>query len=216
MTGTAEPAARAGQKASGAAAPVIVPVRSAAPYDVTVGRGLLDELVWAVAANRPAKAALIHAPTLLATAEAVREALQDSGIDTHLLQVPDAEDGKSLEVLGFCWDVFGQIGLDRRDVVVGLGGGSVTDLAGFAAATWMRGVRVVNVPTTLLGMVDAAVGGKTGINTDAGKNMVGAFHEPTAVIVDLATLDSLPPNELVAGMARWSRPGSSPTRPSST
>ena len=104
-------------------------------------------------------------------------------------------------MLGFCWNVFGQIGLDRRDVVIGLGGGSVTDVAGFAAATWMRGVKVIQVPTTLLGMVDAAVGGKTGINTDAGKNMVGAFYEPAAVIADLATLETLPPHELVAGMA---------------
>ena len=116
-------------------------------------------------------------------------------------QVPDAEDAKNLTVLGFCWNVFGQIGIDRRDVVIGLGGGSVTDLAGFAAATWMRGVPLIQVPTTLLGMVDAAVGGKTGINTDAGKNMVGSFYEPRAVIADLATLETLPPHELVAGLA---------------
>lgn len=181
---------------------VSVRVASAAPYDVTIGRGLLDELISAVKGPGPtARAALVHAPTLAKTAEAIREALQDSGVDTHLLEVPDAEDGKSLQVLGFCWDVFGQIRLERTDVVIGLGGGSVTDLAGFAAATWMRGVRVIQVPTTLLGMVDAAVGGKTGINTGAGKNMVGAFYEPSAVITDLATLDSLPPHELVAGMA---------------
>jgi 3-dehydroquinate synthase len=115
--------------------------------------------------------------------------------------VPDAEDAKNLTVLGFCWNVFGQIGIDRRDLVIGLGGGSVTDLAGFAAATWMRGVQLIQVPTTLLGMVDAAVGGKTGINTDAGKNMVGSFYEPRAVIADLATLETLPTHELVAGLA---------------
>ena len=189
--------------------PVTVPVASGAPYDVVIGRGLLDELVRAVRGigSPPAAAAVVHAPTLLKTAEAVREALQDSGIDTHLLEIPDAEEGKTAGVLQFCWDVFAQIGLDRQGVVVGLGGGSVTDLAGFAAATWMRGVRVVQVPTTLLGMVDAAVGGKTGINTGAGKNMVGAFYEPGAVIVDLATLDSLPRNELVAGMAEVVKAG---------
>ena len=181
--------------------PMIVPVTGAAPYQVTVGRGLLEELVAAAKAVGPTRAALIHAPTLAITAEVVRDALKDEGVNTHLLEIPDAEDGKSLEVLGFCWNVFGEIGLDRGDLVIGLGGGSVTDLAGFAAATWLRGIAVVNVPTTLLGMVDAAVGGKTGINTGAGKNMVGAFHEPSAVIVDLATLESLPPNELVAGMA---------------
>ncbi len=178
-----------------------VHVASAAPYDVLIGRGLLGELVEAVRATGAGRAALIHPPTLAATAEVIRDAIRDAGVDAQLLQVPDAEDAKNLTVLGFCWNVFGQIGLDRRDVVIGLGGGSVTDLAGFAAATWMRGVKVVQVPTTLLGMVDAAVGGKTGINTDAGKNMVGAFYEPTAVIADLATLDSLPPHELVAGMA---------------
>ncbi|WP_188940124.1 3-dehydroquinate synthase [Nakamurella endophytica] len=186
---------------------MVVPVRSAAPYDVVIGRGLLGDLVDVVRRVAPGHAALIHAPTLAATAEAVRDALQDAGVDTHLLEVPDAEDGKSLQVLGFCWDVFGQIGLDRGDLVIGLGGGSVTDLAGFAAATWMRGIRVVQVPTTLLGMVDAAVGGKTGINTGAGKNMVGSFHEPTAVLADLATLDSLPRNELVAGMAEVVKAG---------
>ncbi len=179
--------------------PVVIRVAGAAPYDVTIGRGLLDELVAAAAGTTTA--ALVHTGTLAATAEVVRDALIEAGIDTHLLQIPDAEDAKNLEVLGFCWKVFGQIGLDRRDVVIGLGGGAVTDLAGFAAATWLRGVRVIQVPTTLLAMVDAAVGGKTGINTDAGKNMVGAFYEPSAVIVDLATLETLPHNELVAGLA---------------
>jgi len=145
--------------------------------------------------------AVIHPPTLAETAKAARDEIKASGVDAHTIEIPDAEDGKALNVAGFCWDVLGRIGLDRQGVVVGLGGGAVTDLAGFVAATWLRGVRLVNVPTTLLGMVDAAVGGKTGINTDAGKNLVGVFHEPQAVLVDLATLATLPPNELVAGMA---------------
>lgn len=179
--------------------PVVIRVHTPAPYDVTIGRGLLGELVDAVAGS--AKAALIHTETLKATAEVIREAMAQAGVDTNMVQVPDAEDAKNLEVLGFCWNVFGQMGLGRSDVVVGLGGGAVTDLAGFAAATWMRGVKLVQVPTTLLAMVDAAIGGKTGINTDAGKNMVGSFYEPAAVIVDLATLETLPHNELVAGMA---------------
>ena len=181
--------------------PVTVRVASAAPYDVVIGRGLLDDLVAAAVATGASRAALIHPPTLAATAEVIRDAVKDAGIDAHLLQVPDAEEAKNLTVLGFCWNVFGQIGLDRRDVVIGLGGGSVTDVAGFAAATWVRGVALIQVPTTLPGMVDAAVGGKTGINTDAGKNMVGTFYEPAAVIADLATLETLPPHELVAGMA---------------
>jgi len=195
--GTHTAAATVGERTE----PVTVRVASNSPYDVVIGRGLLDELVAAAVATGASRAALIHPPTLAATAEVIREAVSDAGIDAQLLQVPDAEEAKNQTVLGFCWNVFGQIGLDRRDVVIGLGGGSVTDVAGFAAATWMRGVKVIQVPTTLLGMVDAAVGGKTGINTEAGKNMVGAFYEPAAVIADLATLETLPSHELVAGMA---------------
>jgi len=185
--------------------PVRIAVRTAQPYDVVVGRGLLGELTDAV--RDASKVAIIHPPTLTATAEAVREELAGAGLDAHRVEIPDAEDGKALSVADFCWEVLGRIGLDRRGVVVGLGGGAVTDLAGFVAGTWMRGVRLVNVPTTLLGMVDAAVGGKTGINTDAGKNLVGVFHEPSTVLVDLATLETLPRNELVAGMAEVVKAG---------
>ncbi|WP_132125097.1 3-dehydroquinate synthase [Actinocrispum wychmicini] len=179
--------------------PVRIAVATQQPYEVIVGRGLLGELVEQV--RRTTKAVIIHTPTLAKTAEAARDEIKAAGVDAHTVEIPDAEDGKALNVAGFCWDVLGRIGLDRQGVVVGLGGGAVTDLAGFVAATWLRGVKLVNVPTTLLGMVDAAVGGKTGINTDAGKNLVGVFHEPAAVLVDLATLATLPANELVAGMA---------------
>ncbi len=190
---------------SAATPPVRVPVAAERPYDVVIGRGLLTELTGQLRGT--ATAAIIHQPTLIATAEAVREALADTGVDAHRIEVPDAEDGKDLAVAGFCWEVLGRIGLTRRDTVISLGGGAVTDLAGFVAATWMRGVRVVHVPTTLLAMVDAAVGGKTGINTEAGKNLVGCFHEPSAVLVDLATLESLPRNEIVAGMAEILKAG---------
>ncbi|CRK58075.1 3-dehydroquinate synthase [Alloactinosynnema sp. L-07] len=179
--------------------PVRIRVATDKPYDVVIGKGLLDELVEAVQGS--SKVAIIHQPTLAATAEATRDELAAAGIDAHRVEIPDAEDGKALSVAAFCWEVLGRIGLDRQGTVVALGGGAVTDLAGFVAATWMRGVKLVNVPTTLLGMVDAAVGGKTGINTEAGKNLVGVFHEPSAVLVDLATLTTLPRNELVAGMA---------------
>src|SRR5699024_12505259 len=101
----------------------------------------------------------------------------------------------------------GKIGLDREGVIVGLGGGAVTDLAGFVAATWMRGVRLINVPTTLAGMVDAAIGGKTGINSEAGKNLVGVVHEPSGVLAALAALETLPPNELLAGLAQAASAG---------
>jgi 3-dehydroquinate synthase len=115
--------------------------------------------------------------------------------------VPDAEEAKTAQVAAFLWGVLGQAGFTRSDAVVGVGGGATTDLAGFVAATWLRGIRVVQVPTTLLAMVDAAVGGKTGINTAEGKNLVGAFHEPAGVLCDLATLETLPPHDLTAGLA---------------
>jgi 3-dehydroquinate synthase len=179
--------------------PARIRVTTGHPYDVVVGRGLLGELVDAV--RDASTVAVIHPPTLAATAESTREELVAAGVDAHRVEIPDAEDGKALSVAGFCWEVLGRIGLDRAGTVVALGGGAVTDLAGFVAGTWMRGVRLVNVPTTLLGMVDAAVGGKTGINTDAGKNLVGVIHEPAAVLVDLDTLKTLPSGELIAGMA---------------
>ena len=156
--------------------PVRVMVETAAPYPVIIGRGLLTDLVDELVGV--ATVAIFHQPPLAETAEAVRAALAEKGIDAHRIEIPDAEDGKELAVAGFCWEVLGRIGMTRSDAVVSLGGGAATDLAGFVAATWMRGVKIVHVPTTLLAMVDAAVGGKTGINTEAGKNLVGSFHEP--------------------------------------
>lgn len=185
--------------------PVRIRVSAERPYDVVVGRGLLGDITEAL--KGASSVAILHQPSLAATAEAVREEFAAADLDAHRVEVPDAEDGKALSVAGFCYAVLGRIGMDRGGVVVGLGGGAVTDLAGFVAGTWMRGVRVVHVPTTLLGMVDAAVGGKAGINTDAGKNLVGVFHEPTAVFADLATLETLPRNELVAGMAEVIKAG---------
>ncbi|AWK72837.1 MULTISPECIES: 3-dehydroquinate synthase [Rhodococcus] len=185
--------------------PVRVQVQTAHPYPVIIGRGLLGELVDELAGTRTV--AIFHQPPLAETAEAVRAALAEKGIDAHRIEIPDAEDGKDLAVAGFCWEVLGRIGLTRSDAVVSLGGGAATDLAGFVAATWMRGVRVVHVPTTLLAMVDAAVGGKTGINTEAGKNLVGSFHEPSAVLIDLVTLETVPRNEIVAGMAEVIKTG---------
>jgi 3-dehydroquinate synthase len=199
MSENAESAAQAGD-----AEPLRIRVATAQPYDVVVGRYLRAELLDAVGSSA---VAIVHQPTLVESAEALRTVLEYLGSPVYRIEVPDAEDGKKLSVAGFCWDVLGQVGLDRSGTVVGFGGGAVTDLAGFVAANWLRGVRVVHVPTTLLAMVDAAVGGKAGINTDAGKNLVGAFHEPAAVLVDLATLHTLPRAELVAGMAEVVKAG---------
>jgi 3-dehydroquinate synthase len=172
----------------------------AAPYDVVIGTGLLGELP-ALLGPKTARVAIIHPKTLAATAEAIRTDLLSGGFQAIAIEVPDAEEAKSLTVLGHLWTALGQAGFTRTDAIIGLGGGATTDLAGFAAATWLRGVRVVQVPTTLLGMVDAAVGGKTGINTAEGKNLVGAFHPPAGVLCDLAALETLPGNEFTAGLA---------------
>lgn len=170
------------------------------PYDVVVGHGLLGELPPLL--GEDCRRVAVIAPAALATtAEAIREDLAGLGLEAIALEVPDGEAAKSPEVAAFCWSVLGQAGFTRTDAIVGVGGGSTTDLAGFVAATWLRGVRVVQVPTTVLGMVDAAVGGKTGINTEAGKNLVGAFHEPAGVLCDLTALETLPRNDLVAGLA---------------
>jgi 3-dehydroquinate synthase len=186
-------------------APVTVEVKTAPPYPVVIGTGLMGEL--GAFLNGRHKVVILHQPVLTQTAEAIRTHLSDKGIDAHRIELPDAEAGKDLPVVGFIWEVLGRIGVGRKDAIVSLGGGAATDVAGFAAATWLRGVDIVHVPTTLLGMVDAAVGGKTGINTDAGKNLVGAFHQPAAVLVDLATLETLPRNEIVAGMAEVVKAG---------
>jgi len=186
-------------------APVTIDVAVDPPYPVIVGTGLLGELSELLGSRH--KVAILHQPVLTQTAEAIRNHLVDKGIEAHRIELPDAEAGKDLQVVAFLWEVLGRIGIGRTDAIVSLGGGAATDVSGFAAATWLRGVDIVHVPTTLLAMVDAAIGGKTGINTDAGKNLVGAFHQPAAVIVDLAMLETLPPNELVAGMAEVVKAG---------
>jgi 3-dehydroquinate synthase len=117
-----------------------------------------------------------------------------------MLPVPSGELAKTATVASGCWEALGAAGFTRSDAIVAVGGGATTDLGGFVAATWLRGVEVVHVPTTLLGMVDAAVGGKTGIDTAAGKNLVGAFHEPAGVLCDLDLLTGLPEAELRSGL----------------
>lgn len=169
-------------------------------YEVVVGHGLLSRLPEMIG-TQAERVLVIHPRALRATGDVVREDLENAGYKALVAEIPDAEEGKHIQVAAFCWQVLGQNDFTRSDVVVAVGGGSVTDLAGFVAATWLRGVRVVHMPTTLLGMVDAAVGGKAGINTAEGKNLVGSFHQPAAVLADLDTLLTLPRNELVAGLA---------------
>ncbi len=169
------------------------------PYDIVVGEHLYAELPPLLAGAR--QVAVVSAKPVQDRADDTATVLRDAGFSVLAIDVPDGEDGKTLDVAGTCWDVLGDRGFTRSDAVVAVGGGAVTDLAGFVAAAWLRGVRVVHLPTTLLGMVDAAVGGKTGINTAAGKNLVGAFHPPAGVLCDLTALHSLPPEDFRSGLA---------------
>ncbi|MFD6926024.1 3-dehydroquinate synthase [Streptomyces sp. NPDC059944] len=176
------------------------------PYEVLVGRQLLGELAGLIG-QRTKRVAVVHPEALAETGETLRADLADQGFEAVAIQVPNAEEAKTVEVAAYCWKALGQSGFTRTDVIVGVGGGATTDLAGFVAASWLRGVRWIAVPTTVLGMVDAAVGGKTGINTAEGKNLVGAFHPPAGVLCDLAALDSLPVNDFVSGLAEVIKAG---------
>ncbi|WP_458109323.1 3-dehydroquinate synthase [Arthrobacter sp. R3-55] len=169
-------------------------------YDVVVGRGLLSTLPEKLG-ERVRRVLVIHPRALRLTGDTVRDELETAGFTALTAEIPDAEEGKHIQVAAFCWQVLGQNDFTRSDAIVAVGGGAVTDLAGFVAATWLRGVKVIHMPTSLLGMVDASVGGKTGINTAEGKNLVGSFHPPAAVLADLDTLQTLPKNELISGMA---------------
>ncbi|MFG2647489.1 3-dehydroquinate synthase [Streptomyces sp. NPDC048436] len=176
------------------------------PYEVLVGRQLLGELPGLIG-ERTKRVAIIHPEALAETGDALRQDLADQGFEAVAIQVPNAEEAKTAEVAAYCWKALGQSGFTRSDLIIGVGGGATTDLAGFVAATWLRGVRWIAVPTTVLGMVDAAVGGKTGINTAEGKNLVGSFHPPMGVLCDLAALDSLPVNDFVSGLAEIIKAG---------
>ena len=180
-----------------------VSVAGERPYDVLISHGILAELPRIVQETPGAGGGgvtIIHAKALADRARAAEAALINEGLRVLSIEVPDGEAAKKARVLEYLWDRLGSFRLGRDGLVVGLGGGATTDLAGLAAATWLRGVPVVQVPTTLLAMVDAAVGGKTGIDTPAGKNLVGAFHPPAAVIADLEMLSTLPAAELRAGL----------------
>ncbi|SNC59210.1 3-dehydroquinate synthase [Kytococcus aerolatus] len=181
-------------------------------YPVELGHRVLDGLPALVAATgRPPTGVLVvHQPGLEERAARVRDLLRTGEgrtLPVALHRIEPAEAGKQLEGVAGIWEACAAAGLDRRALLVSVGGGACTDVTGFAAATWMRGIDVVHLPTTLLGMVDASVGGKTGINTAAGKNLVGAFHQPRAVVADLDLLDGLPVEDVRAGLAEVAKCG---------
>lgn len=183
-----------------------IPVGGDAPYAVLVGRGLLGEVAGSLG-SQVTKVLVVHPIGLTTSAELLQQTLREAGFEALLAGVPDSEDAKRVEVAAFCWGIMGKADFTRTDAVIGFGGGSTTDLAGFVAATWLRGVKLVQIPTTLLAMVDAAIGGKTGINTAEGKNLVGVFHAPSSVICDLDTLNSLAKNEILAGFGEVAKYG---------
>jgi 3-dehydroquinate synthase len=176
------------------------------PYDVVVGHGAAAELpslvghqARTVVVIYPARLGQIAAPAL--------RALRQAGYLVHAEQIPDGEAAKDIAVAAGLWSRLAAHRVARSDAIVGLGGGAATDLAGFTAATWLRGVRLVLVPTTLLALVDAAVGGKTAVNIPEGKNLVGAFYPPAGVVADLDALASLPPTEYLSGLAEVIKAG---------
>ncbi|MEE1651237.1 3-dehydroquinate synthase [Brachybacterium sp. J144] len=175
-------------------------------YDVLVGRGLLAAAPDRIP-ERARRVVIIHQPSLRQVADELREAIIATGREAFAAEIPDGEEAKTAQVAGFLWGVCGQAEIGRGDLVIGLGGGAATDLAGFVAASWLRGIDVLQVPTTVAAMVDAAVGGKTGINTSEGKNLVGAFHPPIAVVADLDVLAGLGAHDVAAGLAEAVKAG---------
>ena len=175
-------------------------------YDVSIGEGAMNHLSE-VLGPKPVRIALIHTQPVQRHSDRARTLLRQGGYQVSDIVIPDAEAGKTIEVANGIWQRLGDEGFTRSDAVVGVGGGAATDLAGFVAATWMRGVRYVNCPTSLLAMVDASTGGKTGINTPQGKNLVGSFYTPAGVLADLKTLVSLPNDIFIEGLGEVAKSG---------
>ncbi|MFV0462315.1 MAG: 3-dehydroquinate synthase [Nostocoides sp.] len=181
-------------------------IRVGSDYEVVIGRGIVRDVPPLLGLGVQ-RVLIVHPESVTDVARAVIDTLDATGLRTVVATVPDAEAAKTVDVAAHLWSVLGREGFTRSDAVVAVGGGSVTDLGGFVAATWLRGVHVVHVPTTLLAMVDAAVGGKTGINTPEGKNLVGSFHPPAGVLCDLDVLASLPQADYVSGLAEVIKAG---------
>ncbi|OZG64309.1 bifunctional shikimate kinase/3-dehydroquinate synthase [Bifidobacterium hapali] len=185
---------------------VHVDVVAADDYNVRIGEGTLNHLAG-ILGDRPVRVALIHTQPVQRHSDRARALLRQAGYQVCDIVIPDAEAGKTITVANGIWERLGSEGFTRSDAVVGVGGGAATDVAGFVAATWMRGIRYVNCPTSLLAMVDASTGGKTGINTKVGKNLVGSFYTPAGVLADLNTLASLPNDIFIEGLGEVAKSG---------
>jgi len=183
-----------------------IPVGGEQPYEVVVGTGVLGELPSLVG-KRATSVMVISPEGLEEIAWPVSRALEDAGYEVHTAQVPAGEAAKDIAVAAILWSKLAASRITRSDAIVGVGGGATTDLAGFVAASWLRGVRVVLVPTTLLAVTDAAVGGKTAVDIPEGKNLVGAFHPPAGVLADLTALESVPRADYISGLAEVIKAG---------
>ena len=181
---------------------VRLPVRSQ-NYEIKIDTGLLPNLgaeVSTVLGRETRRALLVSNRTVFKLyGNSIIESLRDAGLAVKFFLINDGEQHKSFRSLEKAINFLSEIKLERNDVVVALGGGVVGDLAGFAAAVYLRGINFIQVPTTLLAQIDASVGGKTGVNLPAGKNLVGAFHQPKLVLIDTDTLRTLPARELTSG-----------------
>lgn len=178
-------------------------------YSIEIGVDVLGEVGHEIRRRTGASRAMVVTvpPVGRRYGPAVMRSLKDAGIKARRFDVPDGERTKSLHQVSRLYDALLDAGADRGTAVAALGGGVVGDLSGFVAATLLRGLPFVQIPTTLLAMVDSSVGGKTGVNVARGKNLVGAFHQPRLVWMDVTTLQSLPPRELAAGMAELIKHG---------
>jgi 3-dehydroquinate synthase len=174
---------------------ITIDIKAERQYQVRIGAHFRDE-IKDVATGRERIAFIFS--------EKMKDQLKNLEVgeaEPFYFAVPDSEVAKSTKTLLQLWDWLGAAGFTRSDLIVGIGGGAITDLSGFAAASWLRGIDWVAIPTTVAGMVDAAVGGKTGINSEYGKNLIGAFHSPQRVIVDLQWLETLSDRDFSAGLA---------------
>jgi 3-dehydroquinate synthase len=183
-----------------------IPVGGDQPYEAVIGAGVLGELPGLVG-KKAGTVFVVYAASVSHIAHPACRALEDAGYRVLAEPVPDGEEAKQITVAAALWSRLAAARVGRADVIAGIGGGAVTDLAGFVGATWLRGIRTVLVPTTLLGMVDAAIGGKTAIDIPEGKNLVGAFHAPAGVLADLSVLETVPRADYVAGLTEIIKAG---------
>ena len=183
---------------------VRVPLPDDRGYDAIVGAGVRHELSRALASSVPTarRAAIVTESSL---AETIHVDELTTGIEQRLFTIPDGESTKTLDTVGQLCSSFSQWGMTRNDVVIAVGGGRVTDLGGFTASAYHRGIATVYVSTTLLGMIDAAIGGKTGVNLPEGKNLVGAYWQPSAVLCDTDFLASMPNREYRSGLGEMAK-----------